>query len=149
MAGAGVRCLLLTRLHRLEAGIPSSREKAYITRELQVTADNPQNHIAITTSAEKTVPALSPRAVCKMVITAGTSLPPASFAVKTDCISLIARVSAMSSRYPTTLETTTAIIIPQGARRRGSTVSSDTLADASYPVKVHCACNSPMMNAHQ
>ena len=35
-----------------------------------------------------------------------------------------------------------------GTRRLGSTVSSDTLADASYPVNVHCACSSPTTNAH-
>jgi hypothetical protein len=28
-------------------------------------------------------------------------------------------------------------------------VSSETLAEASYPVKVHIACNNPMTNAHQ
>src|SRR2546423_12031761 len=39
--------------------------------------------------------------------------------------------------------------MPHGTRRRGSTVSSDTLADASYPVNVHCACSSPTTNAHQ
>src|SRR5215470_11381665 len=62
---------------------------------------------------------------------------------------LIESVNAISSKYPTTPETATDITIPHGARRRGSTVSSETLAEASYPVKVHIACNNPMMNAHQ
>src|SRR5919201_6554063 len=61
----------------------------------------------------------------------------------------IANVTAIMSTYPTTAKTATASTIPQGTRRLGSTVSSDTLADASYPVKVHCACSSPTTNAHQ
>ena len=44
---------------------------------------------------------------------------------------LIESVKAINSRYPTTLETATAMTIPHGARRRGSTVSSETLAEAS------------------
>src|SRR6266702_913219 len=64
-------------------------------------------------------------------------------------MSLIASVSAISRMYPTTADTATASTIPAGTRRRGSTVSSDTLADASYPVNVHCACSSPMTKAHQ
>src|SRR5713101_6882864 len=60
-----------------------------------------------------------------------------------------ARVNASRSRYPTTLETATAITMLHGTRRLGSTVSSDTLADASYPVNVHCACSRPTTNAHQ
>ena len=46
-------------------------------------------------------------------------------------------------------DTATASTMPQGTRRRGSTVSSDTLADASNPVNVHCACSNPTTNAHQ
>src|SRR6185503_20489069 len=102
MAGAGVRCFLLTRLQRFEPGIPLSRENAYITREHHVTAASPQNHIAIATSAENIAPALLPRADCKITSTAGTGLPLASTAPSTEEVSLIERVSAISSRYPTT-----------------------------------------------
>ena len=64
-------------------------------------------------------------------------------------MSLIANVSAISRIYPTTADTATASTIPHGTRRLGSTVSSDTLAEASYPVNVHCACSKPTTNAHQ
>ena len=39
-----------------------------------------------------------------------------------------------------------AIAGPPGA---GKSTLSETLAEASYPVYVHIACSSPMMNAHQ
>src|SRR5688572_25185428 len=100
-----------------------------MTRELHATADSPQNHIAIATNAENRAPAFSPSAVTRIVMTAGTSLPLASLALSTEGMSLIARVRAISNRYPTRLDTTTAITMPQGTRRRGSTVSSETLAD--------------------
>src|SRR5262245_21939015 len=102
-----------------------------MTREDQVTADSPQNHIAIATSAENRLPARSPKAPIRIAITAGMELPLASVALSAPLMSLIESVRAISSKYPTTLETATDMTIPHGARRRGSTVSSDTLAEAS------------------
>src|SRR5215813_2162623 len=112
IARAGVRCFRSTRFQKFEAGIPPSREKPYTTREHHVTADNPQNHMAMTTSAENRVPARSPNARCRIAITTGTSLPSEAFALSTPGMSGIASVRANNSRYPTTLDTTTAIIIP-------------------------------------
>src|SRR5438132_6393397 len=71
IAGAGVRCLGLTYFQTLDAGNPSSRANAQMTREDQVTADNPQNHIAIAASAENSVPARSPKAATRIAITSG------------------------------------------------------------------------------
>src|SRR5262245_48348364 len=102
-----------------------------MTRELQVTADNPQNHIAIAANAENALPARSPSALIRTASTTGTSAPLESFAPRTAEMSLIERVNAMSSKYPTMLETATAMTIPHGSRRLGSTGYSEALADAS------------------
>src|SRR6266849_2949375 len=96
IAGTGVECVGLTCFHTFESGNPLSRAKAQMTRELQVTADNPQNHIAIAASAENRLPARSPSAVARIAITVGTSLPLASLAFSTAGMSLMASVSAIS-----------------------------------------------------
>src|SRR5438046_9308988 len=99
--------------------------------EVLVDVDSQQNHTATAARADMTYPARPPSACSKMAITAGMLLPPESAAPSTDGISCIESVRAMSSRYPTAAEITTELSIPQGTRRRGSTVSSETCADAS------------------
>src|SRR5579875_672185 len=46
-------------------------------------------------------------------------------------------------------EITTAMMMPFGAARSAPTVSSDTWAEASKPVKVYCASSIPMRNPYQ
>src|SRR5262249_60475995 len=75
MAYTGVECLWLTCFHKPDDGNPSSRAKAQMTREDHVTADSPQNHIAIAASAENRLPARSPSAATRITITAGSELP--------------------------------------------------------------------------
>ena len=77
---------------------PSSRANAQITRELHVTADSPQNHMAIAASAANPVPAPLPSASIRITITGGTALPPASFESSTVVMSRIDSVSANRSR---------------------------------------------------
>ena len=69
-----------------------------MTRDVQVTADRPQNHIAIAASAVTRAPERSPKADVRIAITAGISWPPESRAFSTLGMSLIASVSAISSR---------------------------------------------------
>src|SRR5262245_63508824 len=78
IVGAGVRCFRLTLRQKPEPGSPSSRANAQMTRELQVTADSPQNHIAIAASAENSHQARSPSAPMRIAITVGTSFTLAS-----------------------------------------------------------------------
>jgi hypothetical protein len=59
----------------------------------------------------------------------------------------MASVTTSSITQPTTPLTATESTIPQGATRRGSTVSSVMWALASYPVKVHCAWSRPTRKA--
>src|SRR4051812_40162605 len=125
MAAAGVEYLPLTRFQTDAAGIPPSLANAKIVRELQVTAERPQNHIAIAASPVTTLPARAPSALSRMAITAGMPWPSASRADSTDAMSLMASVNAISKTYPTIAETATAITMPHGTRRLGSTVSSD------------------------
>ena len=66
-------------------------------REIQVTADNPQNHIAIAASAVNRLPARAPSAPLKIAITVGTLLPELSRAFSTEGMSVIASVNASSS----------------------------------------------------
>src|SRR5438874_526001 len=65
-AAAGVRNVLLTCFQILEKGMPSSREKAKIMREVEVTQERPQNHMAKVTTQSTTRPKALPKACSKM-----------------------------------------------------------------------------------
>src|SRR5262249_57284273 len=99
MAYTGVECLWLTCFHKPAAGNPSSRAKAQMTREDHVTADSPQNHIAIAASAENRLPARSPSAATRITITAGSEFSPAALPLSVTSKSLVAYVQAIQSRY--------------------------------------------------
>src|ERR1700719_442788 len=146
IAWTGVLRVSLTFLHRLDNGIPLSRASAKMMRETEVNAAKPQNHIAEIVNPRTAVTARSPSDVRTIAKTAGMGFPPESLAVSTRPTSGMAQVRERIRRYPKTPETATEVTIPQGARRRGSIVSSATCADASKPVYVHCACRSPSIN---
>src|SRR3954470_17797856 len=63
-AQAGVAKRGLTRLRSWAPGGPPSRAKANSIRELEVTDDSPQNHMAPTTIQLKASARRPPRAVC-------------------------------------------------------------------------------------
>src|SRR6202162_898391 len=146
IAWPGVLRVSLTFLHRLDNRIPLSRASAKKMRENEVKGAKPQNHIAKTVTPRTAPTAGSPSAVRTIVKTAGIGFPPVSLAVRTRPTSGMAQVRERINRYPKTPETATDVTIPQGARRRGSIVSSATCAEASKPVYVHCACRSPSTN---
>src|SRR5271154_4431466 len=116
MATAGVPCRASTFLSAPLNGVPLSRASEYSARDADVMLDSPQNHMAIDAIADMALPARAPSAVAKMAMTAGTGLPPASFAASTSGIERTARVRAITSRYPTTPETATESTMPHGAR---------------------------------
>src|SRR2546422_4415739 len=65
-AAAGVRQCLLTRAHVEDNGMPRSRAKAKIMREVEVTQERPQNHIASVTTQRTKWPKALPIACSKM-----------------------------------------------------------------------------------
>src|SRR5580693_389456 len=138
IAGPGVWCDAFTR--RKNVGIPPSRAKEKMVREMEVIVDKPQNHIAITANHDIAPPAREPSALVRIRIGTGSSAAPAASIAGR---SRMASVSANSSTYPTIADTATDSTIPHGACLRGSCVSSAVCAEASKPVKVHCACNKP------
>src|SRR6202140_4599665 len=146
IAWPGVLRVSLTFLPRLDNGIPLSRASAKMMRETEVKAAKPQNHIAKIVNPSTAPTARSPSDVRTIVKTAGIGFPPESLAVRMPPTFGMAQVRESIRRYPKTPETATDVTIPQGARRRGSIVSSATCAEASKPVYVHCACNSPSTN---
>src|SRR5712691_7474892 len=121
-----------------EKGKPPSRAKAKSMRELEVTLESPQNHIAAMAMSTSALPVCG-SACCR---TKMNGLSAAAAAGR----SPMERVTATSSAYPATPLTATLITIPQAALREGSCVSSLRCALASYPVKVQHACRSPMAN---
>src|SRR2546423_11386061 len=97
--------------------MPRSLANAYIVRELHVTAERPQNHIAIAARPVTTLPARAPTALSTIAITPGTSSPSPSRAVRTDGPPLIASAHAVNSTYPTTAHAATATALHPGTRR--------------------------------
>ena len=49
---------------------------------------------------------------------------------------------------PPISDTSTLITMPRGAAREAFLVSSETCAEASYPVKVYCAISRPIRNTY-
>ena len=57
-----------------------------------------------------------------------------------------AKLTATSRMKPAISEIQIELTMPFGAEIRASIVSSETWAEASYPVKVYCAFKRPMRN---
>src|SRR5687768_16657649 len=124
MATCGLRKRGDTRARCAEPGSPPSRAKAKSIRELDVTEDSPQNHMApmaIHTSAPPSAGPSDSRSTYRKGLGAAAAAGR----------SVIASVTATSSAYPTTALTATDRKMPQGALRVGFTVSSETWALAS------------------
>src|SRR5229473_128931 len=125
-----------------EKGRPPSRAKAKSMRELEVTLERPQNHIAAMAMQTSAFPS---RAPSPMVSTWMNGLSAATAAPR----SPMERVTARSSAYPAMPLTATERTMPHGALRVGSCVSSLTWAEASYPVNVQQARRRPTPNVYR
>src|ERR671935_1290190 len=97
-------------------GNPPSRAKANSIRELDVTLERPQNHIAAIATQTSAFP---PRAPSAARSTKMKGLSAARAASRSPML----RVTASSIAYPAIPLTSTARTIPQGALRDGSCVS--------------------------
>src|ERR1700686_5050304 len=113
IAWTGVLRVSLTLLHRVDHGIPLSRASAKMTRETEVKAAKPQNHIAEIVNPRTAPTARSPSDVRTIARTAGMEFPPESLAVRTRPTSGMVQVRERIRRYPKTPETATDVTIPQ------------------------------------
>src|SRR3954470_10980509 len=113
-------------------GSPPSRANAKSMRELEVTLDSPQNHIAAMATRTRALPSCAPSAPRR---TKMNGLSAAIAAGRSPMLS----VTASSMAYPARPLTSTASTIPQGALRDGSCVSSLTWALAAEPLNVQQA----------
>lgn len=113
-------------------GMPLSRAKAYIIRELDVSENSPQCQTAMMTRVKRTTAPSSPNMSSKIC--------------KTGCPTSLATVLSkswmekrrhMRRKKPKIAEQLIDIMIPSGALQDAFRVSSDRCAEASKPVMVY------------
>ena len=118
-------------------------------REFAVTDAMPQKNCAPQTMKSRNFATVGLLRASRKICAGGSPVEVAASLVTPAWLpSWMAAVIEKSRIQPPTIEISTLITMPRGAAVEAFLVSSDTCADASYPVYVYCAMSRPMRNTY-
>src|SRR5665811_623574 len=128
----GVPVRALTLAHIVEPGSASSRENAYVIRELAVTDAIPQKNCATTTMKSRNFAIVGLPNASRNTCAGGSPVPEAASAVSpASLLSWMDAVIEYSRMNPPMTDTNTLSTMPRGALSAAPLVSSATCAEAS------------------